>query len=994
MLDMPRLGSGISLVAREPEMERLRAAVRAATAGSAAALLVAGDAGVGKTRITEEATALATDAGMLVLTGRCLDVGENGLPYLAFAEALGGLRDGADADLLADPALAGLLPGSGPVMEFEPDRFVPAPPSAAGTRRREQDVGQLRLFEAVYGLLVELAERHGVVLVLEDLHWADGATRAMVSFLLTRLRGRRLLILATYRTDDLHRRHPLRPHLAELLRLPAVERVDLAPFASADARDFVAKLAEDKVSDEVIRAVAERSEGNAFFAEELLAAYDDCREGMPATLVDVLLARMERLSEPAQRVVRVASVAGRRVRHTVLAAVADLPEEQLEQALREAVQHNVLVSEGETYSFRHALLSEAVYNDLLPGERVRLHGGYARVLADPELGRGRAGALAHHSLESHDLPTALAASITAAGDAERSSAPAVTLTNLELALKLWDAVDESQRPKDVTELDLLTRASWAAGTSGEPERAIAYARSAVTMADGRDNPELAAWARRRLAQALFLVDGKEAEALEVLRTAWGLVEHRLPSVTRAWVQGVFARGLRMENRFDEAREHAAQAIEAARAVGSGGAEADALTTLAVLEEGAGRLSHSAELLAKAMQRATEVKAITVELRARFALAVASYEGGLVDDALRALDAGVVRAEESGMLWSDYGFELWMLQVIARYVSGDWDGSEQAAEPAGRRVSGAMAARLASAGALVMVGRGRFAEAERLVKELRADWHLDLQIALSTGAVAADLACWRGRPQDAARWVSDALGWAQRAGGQWRMAGIKMAAFGVAAHADIAHRPANRKDPEAVAAAVAEGEQLAAHAHGVAERGTPRSGTLGPEGKAWVARADAELSRLRGPNDPARWQAVVDAFDYGAVYDQVVCRWRLAEALLAADRREEAAEELRKADEVAGRLGAKPLADALRALARRARIPLDGVLAVRDTVDPLTPREKSVLTLVASGRTNREVGEELFISEKTVSVHLSRVMAKLGATRRAEAVAIAYDRELL
>ena len=990
---MPRLGSGISLVARGREMKRLRAAVRQVMSGSAAGLLLAGDAGVGKTRMTDEAATVATEAGMLVLTGRSLDVGENGLPYLAVAEALGGLRDGADADLLADPALAGLLPGSAPAVAFEPDGLAPAPPSAVGTRRREQDIGQLRLFEAVYRLLAELADRHGVLLILEDLHWADGATRSMVSFLLTRLRGQRLLVLATYRTDDLHRRHPLRPLLAELLRVAAVERVDLDPFATPDARQFVAALAEERVGDDVIREVAERSEGNAFFAEELLAAYADCQEGMPATLVDVLLARVERLGEAAQRVVRVASVAGRRVRHTVLAAVADLPEEQLEQALREAVQHHVLVSEGETYSFRHALLSEAVYGDLLPGERVRLHAGYARVLADDELGRGRAAALAHHSLESHDLPTALTASIRAADDAERSSAPAVTLTNLEMALKLWEAVEPDQRPADVTELDLLTRASWAAGTSGDPERAIAYARSAVGIADERNDPEVAARARRRLAQALFMVDGKETEATEALHEAWGLVQDRPPSVTRAWVQGVFARGLRIEGRDDEAREHAAQAVEAARAVGSGGAEADALITLAVLEEGTGRLSRSTELLTEAMQRATEVGAITVELRARYALAVASYEGGLLDDALRALDAGVVRAEETGMLWSDYGFELWLLQVIARHTSGDWDGSEQAAEPAGRRVSGSMAARLASAAALVMVGRGRLAEVDRLVKELRTDWHLDLQIALSTGTVAADLACWRGRPEEAARWVSDALGWAQRAGGQWRMAGIRMAALGVAAHADIAHRPATRKDPSAVAAAVAEGEKLAEHAHEVAERGRPRSGGLGPEGKAWLARVDAELSRLRGPDDPVCWQAAVDAFGYGAVYEQAVCRWRLAEALLGADRREEAAAELHKADEIAAKLGAQPLADALRTLARRARIPLDGAV-VRDTVDPLTPRERSVLSLVALGRTNREVGEELFISEKTVSVHLSRVMAKLGAVRRAEAVAIAYDRELL
>jgi DNA-binding NarL/FixJ family response regulator len=139
---------------------------------------------------------------------------------------------------------------------------------------------------------------------------------------------------------------------------------------------------------------------------------------------------------------------------------------------------------------------------------------------------------------------------------------------------------------------------------------------------------------------------------------------------------------------------------------------------------------------------------------------------------------------------------------------------------------------------------------------------------------------------------------------------------------------------------------------------------------------------------------VEAFSYGAAYEQAICRWRLGEALLGAERRDEATAVLRSADEVAARLDAKPLRDALRKLARRGRIALTDGVEPRETLDPFTPRERSVLRLVALGRTNRQVGDELFISEKTVSVHLSRIMAKLGANRRAEAVAIAYDRGLL
>jgi DNA-binding CsgD family transcriptional regulator len=170
--------------------------------------------------------------------------------------------------------------------------------------------------------------------------------------------------------------------------------------------------------------------------------------------------------------------------------------------------------------------------------------------------------------------------------------------------------------------------------------------------------------------------------------------------------------------------------------------------------------------------------------------------------------------------------------------------------------------------------------------------------------------------------------------------------------------------------------------------------MGPEGLAWLARAEAEESRLRGENDPELWRAAVAGFGYGAVYEQAMCRWRLGEALLAAERRDEAAEELRQADEVACRLDAKPLREAVRQLARRARITLSDGLTPRESVDLFTPRERAVLGLVALGRTNRAAGEELFISEKTVSVHLTRIMAKLGATNRAEAVALAYERGLL
>ncbi|HEX6353546.1 helix-turn-helix transcriptional regulator [Actinophytocola sp.] len=1004
MQGVARLGSGISLVARGRELDRLRTAFEQATGGTATAMLISGDAGVGKTRLTEELTTVARDKGAIVLTGRCLDAGETGLPYLPFAEAISQVPD-REQVVLAHPALARLFPDvtlpTGERREANLSSIaavVPGVGGRIGNNRPEQDIGQLQLFDAVHALLTDLAEEHPVVLVLEDLHWADGSTRRLLSFLVARLRAQRIMIIGTYRGDDLHRRHPLRPLLAELVRQPALERLELAPFNSADSRVFVAALADEAVPDDLVREVAGRSEGNAFFAEELLAAYTEDGESLPATLVDVLLSRVERLSETAQHVVRVASVSGRRVPHADLVAVTELPEHELEEALREAVQHHVLVAKRhewlDVYAFRHALLREAVYGDLLPGERVRLHAAYARHLATIQGQRGAAGALAHHSMESHQLPQALSASIVAATEATDAGAPAEALDHLELALKLWDGVAPADRPSGMDEVTLLRKASFMAGSSGEPERAVSFARSAVKLADESGDRTVAAMMRRRLASALFAVEGREQEARQVIEKAWEIAKDLPPSCEKAWVLAVYALILRSMGEPTEARTFAELAVDEARACDEVGVVADALVTLSALDEQHGRIKESRSRLREAIQLARDDEALSVELRARHYLAISTYEQGELDDAVKIIDEGLERARSTGLAWSTYGFELRAIKVIVRYARGDWDESEAAAEPPGTRVSSTVSARLAAVGSFVMVSRGRLAEAARLAAELRSEWHRDFQIFASMGAAGAELALWQGRPEEGARLVREALEWAERVGGQWVLMNIHLGALGAALHADLAERAGRRRDETERLAAVEEGTRLVELARKTAKYGRPRTGSLGPEGRAWLARAEAEESRLRGTNDPKLWADAVDAFGYGAVYEQAVCRWRLGEALLAAERRDEATEVLRAADEVAARLDAQPLRDALRKLARRGRIALTAGQEPRETLDPFTPRERTVLKLVALGRTNRQVGDELFISEKTVSVHLSRIMAKLGATRRAEAVAIAYDRGLL
>jgi DNA-binding CsgD family transcriptional regulator/tetratricopeptide (TPR) repeat protein len=977
-------------------MRRLRSALGRAERAEASAVLLSGDAGVGKTRVLTELADDAAERGALVLTGRCLDIREGGLPYLPFVEALtplAGSSDSAVAEAVRGrTALGRLLPaGAGPA---DSDGVEHQPVTSADQVRRvrtDHDLGQLQLYDAVLGLLTDLAAIRPVVLIIEDLHWADESSRNLFSFLISRLRGQRLLLLGSYREEDLYRRHPLRAVLAELIRSASVERIELPPFNEADARTFIEALTEESLRPDVLAEVIERSQGNPFFLEELLASSEQGSE-LPVGLAEGLLSRLELLDSETRRVLRIISVADGSVAHKVLADVAGLGEAELDEALREAVQHHVLVIENGYYAFRHALLEEAVYADLLPGERSRVHHAYAaRLIANPD-GRNRDALLAYHSLESNDLVTALTASKRAADQAEQQGAPSAALHHIERALRIWDAVPAGDRPTGTDEAQLLGEASYFAGTSGDPERAIAYARSAVKSLDDQTPALRAAKMWRRLAMTLMSLESTWDESIEAIGQAWDLVKDAEASNVRAWVLATRATIMRGSGRTAEALTSAEQAVADARVVGVTGAEADALVTLSGLAYNKGDAAESRDLLREAIKKAVQGDALNVELRARYFLALSYDDQADVQAALACYTEGIDRAAETGLTWSSFGIELRAQHLFVRYQSGDWP-TEDVTGRRMRRLSDAVAARLSASWAYIVVARGHLAEAERLVADLRSQWRSDFVVALAAGAVGVELACWQGDFEAAVHRAGEAIGWLQELD-EWQLGGIRIAALGVAAAATWA--AAVRLRSESAEEAVLLGRQLADHGRGCIERGRPRGESLGAEGTAWAARLEAAASELSGSAESGLWAEAVRAFGYGAVYDQAVCRWRYAASLLgtgvAADG-ELAAKELLLAHEVAGRLGARPLGEATANLARRARIDLPGT-SRRETVDLLTGRERDVLERVALGRTNRQVGEELYISEKTVSVHLSRVMAKLGATRRAEAVAIAYDRGIL
>ena len=356
-----------------------------------------------------------------------------------------------------------------------------------------------QMFGAVLGLLAELGADAPVLVVFEDLHWADASTRDLLTFLSRVLRTERVAIVGTYRTDDLHRRHPLRPLLAELQRLPTVSAIPLGPLAPAALAEHLTALAAApgpgagsgpgsgdpgrSLDAAVLNGIITRAEGNAYYAEELLAASADRRgdgQVLPAGLAALLLNRIERVSDAAQRVLRAAAVAGRRADDELVRAASGLPVPEYEDAVREAVAQQLLVPDGpDGYVFRHALLREAVYGDLLPGERTRLHGVLAGLLADEErlaANPGTAAELAHHYLASHDIPGAFAASVRAGMEAERLGAPAEAHGHFDQALALWERITDPEKRAGMERGDLALYSASNAAASGDVPRAVQQLR--------------------------------------------------------------------------------------------------------------------------------------------------------------------------------------------------------------------------------------------------------------------------------------------------------------------------------------------------------------------------------------------------------------------------------------------------------------------------------------------------------------------------------------
>ncbi|MBY8870344.1 AAA family ATPase [Micromonospora sp. PLK6-60] len=957
------------LVGRADRVATLRSALLDdVPPGHTAAVFLTGESGVGKSRLLREVGDGLRAGGALVLTGSCLDIGDAS-PLHPLRQALRRF----DAELAATQArtsstVRGLL------QVFTEES---AGPDGAGA-----------LLERVSRGLSLIAEGRPLVLVLDDLQWVDRSTRQLLLYLLAGLGDLQLSVLAAVRTESLQGAHPLRRVLTELRRLRSVRVLDLAPLDRADTDRLATAIVGRPLAPEAAELIWRRSGGNPFVVEELARDVRDGRAGLSDTLREIFLARVEALPEPAHAVMHAVAAGVEPVEHWLLARAVRLPEEELIEAVRAAVAHRLLESADDGYRLRHRLVAEVLADELLPAERAALHRRYAEALtaAPAELHQAR---LAHHWRLAGEPARALPAAVAAAREAERLHGFAEAHRHWSTARELAAAV--TGPASGVDGVELLERAAETAHQCGEHARALELLEELARVSGAPATCALHIRRARYLAAA-----GRSAPAEAEYRLALAAAD--CTARERVTAAAHPAELLLHLGRYADAGEQAREALELA--AGAEGCTSEVVLASAALgfsqaylEDPDGGLAVVREALetAESAGRPEDVACAYLHL------------AELLTGPLNILEEGVVVARRGAERVAELGlgrtYETRLLAIATNglFRVGQWAEAEKVVAAALRhRPSGADAVELLLARCRLSVGYGDIEASDR---------DLDAVATMLAGGGArhvlpmlilrAGLAMWEGRHDLARQAVQRGLTESRSddvivlATLAWH--GLRAEAEAHASRTVAVDERAVRRLREVAARVAGKGEQAARPVRYVVD--------------GFLALCDAEVSRLDGRGDPELWGRSVAEWDrrqhpYPAAYS----RLRQAEALLARRSRVATAGKLlRQAYGMAQALGAEPLSSEIRTLAGRARVTLEERPTERRHVAPrprpapaqpagdelatLTAREREVLAAVAEGLTNREIGQRLFISERTIGVHVSHIFDKLQVRTRVQASAI-------
>lgn len=1075
-------------VGREREIARIAVALEAVADGHSGRILLSGPGGAGVSRLVDESIRrvgrLAEPFTILrwrAVAGRRGEayhpVSEGIRPYLARLarpERARVVGPGADALSALLPGIRGRDPGDGPRQ------------LRVGPERRAA-----RLAEAVLGMLERASERRPVFLVLEDLHLADAATRALAVFLARVSRPSRLCILVTHGTDRLVRGDPFLADLAAITdTADPPDRLELGPLSRDELADLVAGIEGERPSASLLLLAAERSGGNPLLAEEVLAARRELSGvSLGSTLDELVAARLARRSPECRRALRLLALAEEPLRREALQRVAaafevdatGLPprstgrprraaaglDADLRAGLDEGIESGFVTELPDgAVEIRHELVARAIAADLLPMQRRRYHVAFAAASAE------RPAVRARHCLAAHETEAAREAILEAADEAAARGAAADQLALLELAMELGAA---EVGDRGTTGLLLLETADVALA-AGRPDRALAYLESAGARFGEREDRARLAGLHERLGRVARML-GDHDRALSEHRRAASLAPAGANAL-RANALGSLAQTLMLLGQFAEAETVARQAIEVARTVGreARAAEGHATCTLGIARAWSAAPADAIDLLGRAREIAAEVGDADDWFRATLNLTTALTLLHRGEEAIAVTMEAIERARRDGVE-AVYGNALRGNVAEALFLTGRWSEAREAIRLALEWSPAADAfADAAITSAMLEVESASDERAARLLgrRLLELRNAPDPQSVVPASRAAASFALWRGDVEDAGRAAE--LGWSMvRDSEDWVLA-ARMAATYLEVQAAIVADAHDRRALSDLAAA----RQRAAQALSEAERilrssGVPSDAASRSEAEAQLATARAYAARLSGRDAPVLWDTAAQAWErVGDPYQVARARWRQAEASLPArDAREGRAAArgpLLEAVRIARELGAVPLLRQLEELARRGLITLppvppgeadgDEVIPVETIgseraatrlvptgpgigsaipgpastnghaarydrsasrgaagaitvpsgriaeafVGPppvrsepafgLSKRELEVLRLIVQGRTNRDIGERLFISQKTVAVHVRSILSKLGVSGRIEAGMLAMRLDLV
>ncbi len=924
-------------------------------------ILIGGDAGIGKSTLISVA---AERAGTPVYLVRCQHIGGDVIPLAPVADLLRQMRRSSSKSLDDSPAVTSLM------------HWLTDSNRAALVSRSPGTV-----FVSLLELITALAEHGSVMVGFEDLHWADAATWDLFEYLTRNLSDERVVLVGTYRANEVAGNAAQRRRVAELSRLPIVQRMQLAGLDRVDVTTRLAAMLGHPAPRSLVDDVLARGQGNPFFTEELVAAHL-AGTAIPIVLADLISADTAVLDDQTRHVLSVVAAIGHDVSHDLLMKVADLDERAVETAVRAAVDAQLVVVDRSTdaYRFRHALIGEVVYDELLPSERRRLHRRIADALQEcsTPASIGADGELAFHLDRAGDHAAAFVA-LLAAADASETVAPGAALRLLDRALELWDA-GASLAPDEHRGHRLWQAAELANGTV-DNSRAVELARAATSYGPP---PRGAAWGHERLGRYLWATGQHAESSIEFERAATLLASDHQRAESALALAGL-AQAELMLRQYESSERRCRNVFELIPH-----ADADRLAwvmarrLLGVIRSAAGDPDEGVELCREAV-----VAAPSAQTRVFASL----YLANTLLDATRFLDAvnvaldAVVDAQFAGVD-ANFGGYLDALAAEGLVRLGRWDDADTVlSRHVGADPLPVGAVRLCRSRAMLAARRGDGDRSRALLADAGAlstdPFH---QVLLDSAIAEVHLAL--------GDWSQAALvaerGWASSGTTSPLWAG-RFAMLSIKAEVEQVLDAKAQNETVDVPSVVA---RLSERIHAV-EVAAPSSGTsaIAADIEAHLAHAAAMLTRLGTP-DPDAWAHAAQLWmQQGDCWATATARLHEAEAASTLGDMARAAATLREAQRTATELGARPLLNAIAAFSQRSRLSLDEPapkVLTKPSIDKLglTAREAEVLALVAIGRTNRQIGDELYVSEKTASVHVSNILRKLGVTSRVDAAAIA------